>query len=336
MNELISVIMPVYNGDKYLEEAIESILNQTFKNFEFIIINDGSKDGSLEIIQKYASLDERIIVVSRENKGLIATLNEGIDIAKGKYLARMDQDDISLAERFEEQINFMEKNLEIGVCGSWIEVFGEDRKTSIWKITYNDLDLRVRLLFSVPFAHPSVMMRKQLINKCGLRYKEQYKNAEDYKFWLDFSKCTKFWNIQKPLLKYRYLETSVSRVADNAKHDERYKIISSIFCDVLNELGVVNSEDENKLHFIIGFNERIAKVDLDLKVLDSYLNKIIKANKITKVFDEKYLECFLSKKFLIVCYYNFRKNFFIILKVIIYKFFWYSIFNSILGRYKFA
>ena len=99
MSELISVILPVYNGEKYLKESIESILNQTYTNFEFIIIDDGSKDSSLEIIKEYEKEDERIIVISRENKGLVASLNEGIATAKGKYIARMDADDVSLSER---------------------------------------------------------------------------------------------------------------------------------------------------------------------------------------------------------------------------------------------
>ncbi|HIP11775.1 MAG TPA: glycosyltransferase family 2 protein, partial [Arcobacter sp.] len=103
-NPMVSVLLSVYNGEKYLDEAIESILNQTYQDFEFIIINDGSTDKSLEIIEKYKKEDNRIVVISRENKGLIYSLNEGISQAKGKYIARMDADDISLATRFEEQV----------------------------------------------------------------------------------------------------------------------------------------------------------------------------------------------------------------------------------------
>ena len=107
-NILVSVILPVYNAQKYLEEAIESIINQTYTNFEFIIIDDGSGDNSLNIINKYQKQDSRILVITRENKGLVYTLNEGINQAKGKYIARMDADDISLSNRFEKQIELLE------------------------------------------------------------------------------------------------------------------------------------------------------------------------------------------------------------------------------------
>ncbi len=334
MSELISVILPVYNGEKYLKEAIESILNQTYKDFEFIIINDGSTDKSLDIIEKYKKEDERIIVISRENKGLIATLNEGIEKAKGKYIARMDQDDISLPNRFEEQLKFLEKNPEIGVCGTWVEVFGENRNPILWKMPIKDEELRPRLLFSVTFAHPSVMMRKGLINQYNLRYNEKYINAEDYKFWLDFSKYTKFGNIPKKLFLYRYHETSVSRVADNAKDEERYKTISSIFKEVLDDLNIQTTEEEKRLHFTIGLNERIAKADIDLKFLSNYLNKLIEANKKTKVFHQKYLEQFLAKKFLIVVYYKIKKKDVDSFGAAFYGLFWRASFDITKGKLK--
>lgn len=331
-NILISVVMPVYNAEKYLDEAIQSILTQTYNNFEFIIINDGSTDKSLEIIEKYKNQDKRIILISRENRGLIYSLNEGIEKANGTYIARMDGDDISLPKRFEEQIIFMEENSEIGVCGSWIEVFGKEINSTIWKIPTNNDELRVRLLFSVAFGHPTVMMRKEIIDNYKLRYNELYKDAEDYKFWIDFSKYTKFGNIPKILLRYRYVETSVSRVAENNKSNTRYKIISSIFREVLAELNVRNDEQHNKLHFTIALNERISKADIDLKILNNYLNKLIEANKITQVFDHKFLEQFLAKKLLIVIYYKIKKKDFSFICVFFFKLFWIAIIKIIKGR----
>jgi len=324
---MISVVMSVYNAEKYLDEAIQSILNQTYKDFEFIIINDGSTDKSLKIIKKYKSQDERIVLISRENRGLVASLNEGIEKARGKYIARMDADDISLPDRFEEQLRFMEENSDIGVCGSWVEVFGENRRSAIWKMATTDAKLRPRLLFSVTFAHPSVMMRKDLIDKYCLKYNGKYLHAEDYKFWLDFSKHTKFANIPKVLFQYRYLETSVSRVADNAKDEQRYETISSIFKDVLNKLGVKNTEQENRLHFTIGLNERIAKEDIDLTTLNQYLKKVIKANRNIKLFNKKYLEQYLAKKFLIVVYYKIKKKDFSFFGAVFYRLFWSGVFN---------
>ncbi|HAS7841575.1 TPA: glycosyltransferase family 2 protein, partial [Vibrio cholerae] len=138
----ISVVMSVYNGEKYLGEAIDSILKQTFSDFEFIIINDGSTDKTLEIIKSYMKKDDRIVLVSRENKGLIVSLNEGLDLAKGQYIARMDADDISIKSRFEKQIEFLDSNPDIGVCGTWVEVFGENIKSKKWKMPTQDPDLK--------------------------------------------------------------------------------------------------------------------------------------------------------------------------------------------------
>ncbi len=304
---LISVVMSVYNGEDYLSESIESILNQTYKNFEFIIIDDGSRDKSLKIIKKYQKEDDRILIISRENKGLIASLNEGIEKANGKYIARMDVDDISVTTRFYEQIRFMENNIEVGVCGTWVKLFGDTIKNKTWKMPTNSEELKTRLLFSVPVAHPSVMMRKNIMDKHKLKYKEEYTHAEDYELWMDFFKYAKFTNIPKVLLEYRYLETSVSRVADNQQDDTRYEVIKKIFTKVLEELGINNTVEENRLHFTIALNERIAKENIDLKVLDIYLNKIIKANKKAKFFNEKYLKKYLMKKFLVVYFYEFKK-----------------------------
>jgi len=332
MNILISVIMSVYNGETYLKESVESILKQTFKDFEFIIINDGSTDKSLEIINRYKKLDDRIILISRENRGLIASLNEGIKKAKGKYIARMDADDISLATRFEEQIKFMEENPDIGVCGSWIEVFGENKNDTIWKMQKSNDELKVRLLFSVPVAHPSVMMKKDIIDKYNLKYKEAYKHAEDYQFWLDFSRYTNFSNIQKVLFRYRYLDTSVSRVADSSQDDTRYNIIQSIFTQVLKKLNIKNTEEENRLHFTIGLNERIAKEDIDLNVLDKYLTKLIEANQKVNYFDQKYLMKFLSRKFLIVVYYQLKRKNYQMLKILKSKYLYTATYYTLKGK----
>jgi len=333
-NPMISVILPVYNAKKYLDEAINSILTQTFKDFEFIIINDGSTDNSLNIIEHYRKKDNRIVLISRENKGLISSLNEGIKKSKGKYIARMDADDISLSTRFEEQYNFLEKNLDIGVCGTWAEVFKKGSQSRFLKHPITHDELLTRLLFSVPFAHPSIMMRKELFDRYNLEYNLEYKNAEDYKFWLDISKYTKFGNIPKVLFKYRYLESSVSRQADNKRDDERFNTISKIFTEILDQLNIKNSEDENRLHFILGLNERIAKEKLDLKVVNNYIIKIINANKQAQYFDEEFLSRYLVKKYLLVVYYKIKNKDKTFVNAIFYKLFWMAVLNIIKDKVK--
>ena len=199
---MVSVIMPVYNAQQYLREAIDSILNQTFGDFEFIIFDDGSTDESLKIIQSYR--DSRIRVVSgKGNRKLVPPLNDAIQMAKGKYLARMDSDDISLANRFQEQVTFMEKNPNIDVCGTFFRTIGG--RVNLSK-AYPVLDPKIKLamLFYCPLAHPTVMMRRStMINKCFF-YDEQFLYAEDYDLWsrMAASGCT-FHNIPEVLLRYR-------------------------------------------------------------------------------------------------------------------------------------
>ena len=308
MGNIISVILPVYNGEKYLDEAIQSILSQTYAQFEFIIINDGSSDSSLEIIKKYKKIDHRIILVDRENRGLVASLNEGISLSKGNFIARMDQDDISLKNRFKEQVDFLEKHNDVGVCGCWVEVFSNNREISLWKLPTSDTELKIGLLFSVPFAHPSIMMRKALITKLQLRYNEKYQNAEDYKFWVDFSKYTKFANISKVLFRYRYLETSMSRIADATKNDERYKTLSNIFIQQLDILGIYNTEKENRLHFVLMKNDRIERSGFSVQEVEVYLKKMLNQNKKSKIYSEKEFREFLGKKYIAFLFFKKSKN----------------------------
>ena len=184
-NILVSVILPVYNAQKYLEEAIESIINQTYTNFEFIIIDDGSGDNSLNIINKYQKQDSRILVITRENKGLVYTLNEGINQAKGKYIARMDADDISLSNRFEKQIELLE-NSNIDICGCHYLLVDEYNNINGLNLTPLSHEMCFLSLASkVPFAHPSVMIRKEFLDKNNLKYgQSEHKIAEDFDLWM--------------------------------------------------------------------------------------------------------------------------------------------------------
>ena len=160
----ISVIMSVFNSEKYLKEAVDSILEQTFTDFEFIITDDCSTDSSLAILEEYAKKDNRIILLKNsENIGLTKNLNKMIDIAKGKYIARMDADDISLPKRFQIQYNFMEENSDIGVCGSNIGHIGTLDKVSNHPLNHNEI--KIGLLFKCVMMHPTIVVRKNIITK---------------------------------------------------------------------------------------------------------------------------------------------------------------------------
>ena len=215
----ISVIMPVYNSEVYLKEAIESILNQTFKDFEFIIINDGSSDNSLRIISGFE--DERIILINQKNKGLIASLNKGLEIAKGEFIARMDSDDISLPERFEKQLKFMKRE-NIDICGgNFISINNNGIPSKLYSTPRTHELCTLSLLSKVPFAHPTVIIRKDFLKKYDLKYgQSNIKKAEDLDFWMRIhDKGGKFSNVDDTILKYRVLNNSLSRV-------NNYKILS--------------------------------------------------------------------------------------------------------------
>jgi glycosyltransferase involved in cell wall biosynthesis len=197
---LVTILMAVYNGEKYLREAIESMLNQTYTNFEFLIINDGSIDATEEIILSYK--DERIRYIKNEqNLKLIASLNKGLDLANGKYIARMDADDFSLPVRLEKQVEYLEKNPEIGVLGRWVEIIGKEEPMIIQHKT-NFYDIRVELLFYNYLCHPSVMLNNVILKKHQLKY-PNFLHAEDYGLWIQVAKYGKIEIIPELLLKYR-------------------------------------------------------------------------------------------------------------------------------------
>ncbi len=203
----ISVLLPIYNGEKYLVEAIDSILAQTFTDFELIVIDDGSTDGTLAILQHYQTLDSRIRLVSRENKGLVATLNEGVNLARGKWLARMDQDDIALPQRFERQLQWLAQT-GADICGSWVQFFGASDQ-SILKHPQTDAAIKTELLFMSAFAHPSVIMKTALVKQ--LYYDSQFENAEDYDLWERVARAGwQMTNVPEVLLHYRQHASQIS------------------------------------------------------------------------------------------------------------------------------
>jgi len=214
MDELISIVLPVYNGEEYLKEAIDSILNQSYQNFEFIIINDGSKDNSINIINRYAITDSRIRVINRKNLGLIATLNEAIEQSRGKYIARMDQDDISLSERLQLQYDYMSKN-NLDICGgNFITIDKNNNFLKEHKVPQTEAEIIITMATNVPFAHPSVMIKKSFLTTNNLKYGLLgYRHGEDLDLWMLMYKYNaRFGNVKNKILYYRVLDSSMSRV----------------------------------------------------------------------------------------------------------------------------
>ena len=200
----ISVIMPNYNSAEYIKQAIESILNQTFLDFEFIIIDDWSTDNSWELIQECAKKDERIIAIkNEENLKICDTLNKWLNLSRWEFIARMDSDDISLKDRFEKQINFLEKNIDIWVIWSNC-IFINNEWKKIGSKNYPEYNhiIKSAIWFRNPMLHPSVIFRKSCTKEFWL-YDKEFLYAEDLELWIRFWKKWNFYNIQENLVKYR-------------------------------------------------------------------------------------------------------------------------------------
>lgn len=208
----ISVIMSVYNTkEPWLREAIESILNQTFRNFEFIIILDCPTDGSAAVVTQYAQKDPRVRIIENEqNIGLTCSLNKGLAAAKGRYIARMDADDIALPDRFEKQVAFMDSNPDVVVAGARVYTPGTD-DTPQYEWTEDQDVLKIRMLFrNVGVPHPMAMIRKQVLDENGIRYTESVKKSQDYKLWTQLMHHGRIVIMPEVLLMYRVHENQIS------------------------------------------------------------------------------------------------------------------------------
>lgn len=269
----LSVILPVYNAKEYLFEAIESILNQTFKEFELIIINDGSSDNSLEIIKLFN--DSRIVLIDQDNKGLAATLNVGLAIAKGKYIARMDADDIAYPNRFETQLEFLKKHPKVKLLGSAIEIIDKEGQRLCFDGPYTGSKFLKKFLKKLgnPFKHPTVIFDKDTAINLGGYNETIGKYFEDYFLWSRIAELHDIEILKEVLLKYRVTPGSIMSSAKNKE-----------FSDFM--IKIVNKScfsEEDKLEMI-----RIKKADSksNSSVEESYEKRIeaIKNNRMNRFF----------------------------------------------------
>jgi len=203
MSPLLSVVMSVYNGARFLHSAIESILTQSFSDFEFIIVDDGSTDYSREIVSRYAKIDERIRLIGQENCGQAAALNRGCALARGEYIARMDADDVALSTRFGRQMAFLREHPGIGLFGGAIqEIDAQDNpiRTMIFPTTDEEIR-RCEMQFNC-FCHPTVVFPKQIFEETG-GYRRAFVHADDYDLWLRLAEQRRVANLPEIVLNYR-------------------------------------------------------------------------------------------------------------------------------------
>lgn len=282
--------MPAYNAEKYLREAIDSILAQTFTDFEFIIINDGSTDSTREIIQSYD--DPRIVYLENEvNSGICVTLNKGLDAARGRYIARMDSDDISLPHRLATQYDWMEKHPDIAVSGSDIEVFGEGIKPYCFTQQHNADDCSAGLLFNPCFAHPSVIWRTSVMHEYSLKYEPEFNGLEDFRLWWNFAKHSRIANIPETLLRYRkhisqitQNRTGIQTFKSNKFREERYLLFGVNLND--SDFTIINDYSYGNLnHFDINDFNRF--INILKKVICCKTYPIITSRKAIRVAASK-------------------------------------------------
>ncbi len=206
---LVSIVMPTYNAERYLKDAIDSILAQTYSDWELLVVDDDSSDKTRAVLEEYVRKDNRIKVIDGPKRGIAAALNYGISCACSKYIARMDADDMAMPKRIEKQVEYMENNPETGLCGTYYTALLENGKQAEPVFPTENEEIQSALLFSNVINHSSVIMRSSVL-KQGFYYDEKVKAAEDYELWLRMIPKVKFHNLSERLMKYRVTRKSLS------------------------------------------------------------------------------------------------------------------------------
>ena len=285
---IVSIIFPCYNAACFIETAIRSILNQTFEDFELIIIDDASYDNTIEIIKKFN--DDRIMLIQKpENTGYTNSLNYGLKISKGEYIARMDADDISLPTRLEKQVNLLKNNPEIILCGSWYQILNTK---DIIKLPETHEEIGIAFLEWNPMAHSSVMFRRNVIIKNNLHYDTSMEPSEDYDLWVKLYNYGKIHNIPEVLLQYRQHGEQVS-VKKNEKQKRnalliRNNLLQKLYDPLRPGIDIFSLPQFNKNCYT---DNRIL-----FKKYISELNYLNQRNQITGFFDKQKFSSFCEKK----------------------------------------
>lgn len=292
---LLTVLMPVYNGEVFLREAIDSVLSQTYSNFVFLIINDGSTDQTESIVLSYD--DDRIrYVKNEENLKLIKTLNKGLSLVETKYVARMDADDICEPMRFERQIEYMEANPQVGLLGTWCRTIG-DKMPSVIRYEASHEQICFKQLYQIQIVHPSCIMRTSVLKSMDVWYDNDFLHAEDYELFTRMSHLTRLANIPEVLHLYRKHENAVSVLHNKEQEENSYKVIRREF----GFIGLSVNDMQIESFAVLNYQD-YSKIKLSAAELKMLLEKMIFANKTTGYFEEKFLYEKLSGLWFSYCY----------------------------------
>lgn len=291
----VSVIMPVYNGDKYIKEAIDSILAQTFTDFELIIINDGSTDQSVRIIESYT--DARIKLVQNDkNMGLSITRNKGLRLAQGEYIANLDCDDVTYPTRLEKQVDFLDRNTDYGLIGSYIETVdknGQIIENSTWSFPASAQEIPTILFFANYFAQSATMIRKSALPTT--LYREDLPPAEDYDLWIRIAEKSKVWNLQEVLTQIRNHGENTSII-----NKKDYLIAMPLIYDYqLSKLKFTYSGDELRKHYLYCIGKYDATIE-NVQWLKAWFEKLHTANNASRVYNQTiFIQALLGRWYLL-------------------------------------
>lgn len=298
-----TVLMPAYNAAPYLKEAIDSILNQTFTDFEFLIFDDGSTDATADILKQYT--DPRIRVFhSAENQGLVRQLNRGIDLARGKYIFRMDADDYSLPERFARQIAFMEDHPEIGFSGSWVKTYGRD--DSLMRCPETHEEVKIGLLSGTTLLHNTIVFRTSVLREHGVYYDEEFLFVEDFDLWVRLTDLTRVGNLPEVLAYYRIHETNVGEVHNERQEKMVDYLLEQQFVRILRR-----RPDELERKFITLKLEM--NRPMDHRKLKSLVDEFLEKNRQEQLYDQKLLEVLLPWRLVYMIQKTKKVSFFLLL-----------------------
>lgn len=285
----VTVLMPVYNGAQYLREAMESILAQTFTDFEFLIVDDDSTDETPRVLEEYTRKDARVRVVrNKKNLGIAGSLNRGLELAAAPLIARMDADDICLPRRLELQVAFMENNPDVWVCGGQLEVFGDGQWEMLYPLAHDAI--LAEMLFSSPVAHPATILRLENFLAHDLRYDERYHIVSDYLLWVAaaFTGKARFANLPETVLRYRLHGVNIT--GRETFPAERVAALGY----TLRLLGMFPAEQDIKLHTELGFfHDPNSEY---LKRVTQWFRRLEEANAEKKLMSESALRLALAKR----------------------------------------
>ena len=292
---LVSVLMPVYNSGSYIRDSLASILNQTYKNLEVIIVDDACTDDSLDIVHSFC--DSRIrLIKNPENLGLATSLNKAIRFARGEYLARMDADDIAFPNRIEKQVSFLEQHREIDLLGTGMQYFGQSSYLNLFPETHDGC--KSFLLLNVCFGHPTVLFRRQVFADDSNYYKDELKQySEEFNLWCRLVDKFKFHNLPEVLLYYRTFPSAVKGEGERLRKMNSINIVRDY---LTGKLGPCTNEDF-AIHIKATQIEVVNNCE-ELHLIDKWFLKILGLNQSHHAFDATVLEQQLAERFFEICY----------------------------------